>query len=88
MLTENKLGPKNKLEKHDIKTSKTFAWRSIDIYNHLPRQLTLLKNHLRFKICMKKLTLNPQTMFIIPKQDDYKYDAKNDMNNALDFSCP
>ena len=88
MLAENKLGPKEVIDKKNLLISKTFSWRSKDIFNRIPRQLTLLKNNNRFKKCITKFTLNPNVKFIIPPQDDYKEDITNNLNTALDFSCP
>ena len=88
MTAENKLGPKLEINKNNMFISKTFAWRSKDIYNRIPRQLTLLKNSKRFKICITKYTIDPNIKFIIPTQDDNKDNINSDMNKAIDFSCP
>ena len=88
MTAENKLGPKQKLNKNDTLTKKTFIMRSKDIYNMIPRQLTLLKNHLRFKKCLKKYTLNKNIKFIIPQQDDFKDNTDYVNNFTYNFCCP
>ena len=88
MISENKLGPKQVIDKKNIMISKMFAWRSKDIFNQIPRQLTLLKNTKRFKKCIMKYTIDPNTKFIIPHQDDFKEDLTIDLNTAIDFSCP
>ena len=83
MKCENKYGPKEKVGKHDNINHKTFIYRCRDIYNRLPRQLTLLKNHQKFKKCLNKISLNSKSKLIIPKQDDnkepntYDYDASD-----------
>ena len=46
MLKENKLGPKQKVNNNDKFTMKTFTYRSIDLYNRLPREFTLLINNI------------------------------------------
>ena len=88
MLSENKLGPKQPINKTNIFISKTFAWKAKDIYNNIPRQLTLLKNNKRFKKCIAKYTNDPNYKFITPNQEDHKDNIKSDLNSALDFQCP
>ena len=44
MIAENKCDPKPEIKRNDSNTSKTFTFRAIDIYNRIPRILTLLPN--------------------------------------------
>ena len=92
MQKENKLGPKNKIDKDDNLTMKTFSYKSIDIYNKLDRKFTILINNEKFKKCLNKLYSNPKTKFKIKDQADYDIKCilnyKNDvLNPCLNPIC-
>ena len=87
MLAENKLGPQKKIPNHDKVSSKTYTFKIINIYNCINRQLTLIKDHQKFKKCLKKLTLNPKTVFRISLQKDHTNLQNENCNNQKFISC-
>ena len=45
MTAENKIGPKPRIERDDLFSTKTFKFKIVDIYNSIPRKLTLLNDN-------------------------------------------
>ena len=86
-LSQNKCGPREKIEKNDKYSNKNFINKAQDIYNMVPRQLTLLRDHYKFKKCIRKFTINPSTVFRIPNQIDYKENLLIDYCNIIDPDC-
>jgi hypothetical protein len=72
MLAQNKCGMKERVERNDIITLRTIIYRSTDIYNRIPKELTLINNHYKFKKCISKYSINPKTIFRISNQEDFK----------------
>ena len=64
-LSQNKCGPSVKINRTDKYSPKNFTNKAQDIYNIIPRQLTLLKDPNKFKKCIAKFTLNLITMKMI-----------------------
>ena len=60
MRTENKCNPKPRIQPQDLWSLKFFRIKIVDIYNTLPRQLTLIMKHLKFKKWLKSYRNNPE----------------------------
>ena len=60
MRTENKCNPKPRIQPQDLWSLKSFRFKIADIYNKLPRQLTLITNYLKLKKWLKLYRNNPE----------------------------
>ena len=86
-LSQNKCGPKNRVEKDDKYSLKNFKNKATDIYNKVPKYLTLLKNPNKFRKCLTKLTIYPPTFFKIQDQNDYNENNLIDFKNIIGQDC-
>ena len=68
--TQNKLGHHDLTIGRSSYTQQTFLYKAIDIYNKLPRELTLIKEQRLFKKWIKKYNLNNNIK--LKKQEDNK----------------
>ena len=81
--SENKLGPKTRVEREDTKKLKSFVHNIVNIYNSIPKYITQLRNYSLFKKWIK-----------IYENDKYhKTQPKNSSDNKrlnvqnIDTSC-
>ena len=58
MKTENKLAPRANNIGNNYESKHTFLYRIIEVYNNLPRELTLLRSSHLFKIWLNKYYLS------------------------------
>lgn len=86
-LSENKCGPRTRIERSDKFSNKNFTNKAMDIYNKVPRELSLLKDNNKFKKCIIKYTLIPTIVFRIVGQNDYNEEQLVDFTNIVDPPC-
>ena len=69
MTVQNKVGHHDPSMGHNSNTQKSFLYMAVNIYNKLPRNLTLIKNTNLFKKWSKKYNINNK--IILKNQEDY-----------------
>ena len=57
-MSQNKVGHHDQSMGHSVYTQRTFLYQALNIYNKLPRELTLIKQHHLFKKWSKLYNLN------------------------------
>ena len=55
---------------HSHHMQKTFLYRTVQIYNKLPKEITLIKNKILFKKWLKRYNINNNIK--LKKQEDHK----------------
>ena len=66
--SQNKLGHHNQMIGRSTLTQQTFLYQAIEIYNKLPKELTLIKEQRLFKKWVKRYNLDNKTK--LKKQED------------------
>ena len=84
--SHNKVGHHSVTMGRSKYTQQTFLYMAIDIYNRLPKEITLIKYQRRFKIWVKKYNLN--NMIKLKSQDDNMEEIKiQEINEEIIIKC-
>ena len=68
MHSQNKIGPHHQIMGQSTHTQKSFLFRSIDLYNKLPKNLTLIKSFSIFKKWIKMFNIDNKIK--LPERQD------------------
>ena len=79
MFSENKVGTHDQNMGHSVHTQRSFLYRAINIFNKLPKNLTLSPSSKIFKFWCKKFNLNNKIK--IPERE---YNSKPRETYAID----
>ena len=85
---DNKVGHHDVIMGHSNYTQKSFLYRAVNLYNKLPRDLTLIKQSRLFKKWSKKYNLNNNIK--LKKQEDNIIEEENEEDNVIyteEYQC-